>query len=66
VTVSARPVFSGAYGPGLPASTAYAAYQAAQRTWSFSRSMTTRVDSATNALPQINRLNDLIGFQNAG
>jgi hypothetical protein len=39
---------------------------AAQRTWSFSRSMTTRVDSATNALPQINRLNDLIGFQNAG
>jgi hypothetical protein len=39
---------------------------AAQRTSSFSRSMTTRVDSATNALPQINRLNDLIGFQNAG
>src|SRR5215213_9898824 len=39
---------------------------AAQRTSSFSRSMTTTVDSATNALPQINRLNDLIRFQNDG
>jgi hypothetical protein len=39
---------------------------AAQRTWSFSRSMIMSLVSATRALPQINRLNDLIGFQNAG
>jgi cephalosporin-C deacetylase-like acetyl esterase len=50
-----------------PRSTVYAAYQAyrGDRT-SFTRSMIMSLVSATRALPQINRLNDLIGFQNAG